>query len=72
MIMKSQRTREGKRFIKSNYEKMEALDLMEMAKYIENIEVKRDFVSYVRSFILKKYPAVNPIYLDEAQSKLIS
>ena len=70
--MKSQRTREGKRFIKNNYEKMEALDLMEMAKYIENIEVKKDFVSYVRSFILKKYPAVNPIYLDEAQSKLIA
>jgi hypothetical protein len=36
------------------------------------VEIKREFLGYARLFILKKYPAVNPIYLDEAESKLIS
>jgi hypothetical protein len=37
LIMKSQRLKEGKRFIKNNYDKMEALDLLEAAKYIDNL-----------------------------------
>jgi len=41
MIMKTQRVREGKRYIKSNYEKMEALDILEVAKYITDLEVKK-------------------------------
>jgi hypothetical protein len=72
MIMKTQRVREGKRFIKANFDKMDALDIMEAAKYITGVEIKREFLGYARLFILKKYPAVNPIYLDEAESKLIS
>jgi hypothetical protein len=38
--MKSQRLKEGKRFIRNNYGKMEALDLLEAAKYINNFEQK--------------------------------
>lgn len=70
--MKTQRVREGKRFIKNNYDRMEALDIMEAAKYINNAELKREFIGYSRSFILKKFPTVNPIYLDEAETKLFS
>jgi hypothetical protein len=34
--MKSQRAKEGKRFIKGNYDKIEAIDMLEAAKYIQN------------------------------------
>jgi hypothetical protein len=39
--MKLQRTREGKRFVKANYDKMEVLDMLEMSKYVTAIDKKR-------------------------------
>jgi hypothetical protein len=33
--------KEGKRFIKNNFDKMEALDLLEVAQYISNLELKK-------------------------------
>jgi hypothetical protein len=41
MIMKTQHIREGMRFIKNNYDKLQALDLLEIAKYINTVNTKR-------------------------------
>ena len=64
--MKLQRAKEGKRFIKANYDKMEVLDMLEMAKYVISIDRKRQFVKFLRFFIAQKYPTMNTLYLDEA------
>lgn len=68
--MKSQRVREGKRFIRTSHERMQPLDLLEAAKYINERDLKREYIGYARSLILTKYPSISPIYLDEAESKL--
>lgn len=49
---------------------MQPLDLIEAAKYIAERDIKREYIGYARSLILTKYPAISPIYLDEAESKL--
>ena len=49
---------------------MQPLDLLEAAKYINERDLKREYIGYARSLILTKYPSISPIYLEEAESKL--
>lgn len=49
---------------------MQPLDLLEAAKYINERDLKREYIGYARSLILNKYPSISPVYLDEAESKL--
>ena len=35
-----------------------------------HLEKKREYVKFVRFFITQKFPAINSIYLDEAEKKL--
>ena len=70
MIMRSERVREGKRFIRNYHEKMEVLDMLQVAKYIKNYSKKREFVDWLRAFVAQKYPTMSPAYLDEAEALL--
>ncbi|CAM6005794.1 unnamed protein product [Sphagnum balticum] len=70
LLMKNQRVKEAKRYIKMNHEKMEVLDLLEFAHYIKSVDIRREFVKFARFFIQQKYPAMNPLYIDEAEKKL--
>lgn len=38
--------------------------MLEVAKYLKNGEKKREFVKFVRFFIIQRYPTMNTIYLD--------
>jgi hypothetical protein len=69
-MLKKDRLREAKRYLKSNYDKCEVLDMLEVAKYITSVEKRKEFVRFVRLFITQKFPAINTIYLDEAEKKL--
>lgn len=44
--------------------------MLEVAKYITDVEKRREFVQFVRFFITQKFPSINTIYLDEAENKL--
>ena len=62
--------RDAKKFVKQHYEKIEVLYLIEVAKYIQNPVVLEDYVKFIKSFILLKYPTINIVYLNEAEEKL--
>lgn len=70
ILMKLNRVRDAKRFIRVNYEKVDVLYLIEVAKYIKNPVILADYLKYIKSFILLKYPTININYLNEAESKL--
>lgn len=70
VIMRSERAREGKRFIRLHHEKMEVLDMLEMAKYLRNYHSRREFVDWLRAFAAQKYPTMSTAYLDEAEAVL--
>lgn len=72
MLLKSQRLKEGKRFLKACSEKFQVLDMLESAKWIANADQRREFVRFVRVFVTQKFPAINSLYLDEAQKKLFA
>lgn len=68
--MKMDRVRDAKRYIRGNYDKMDSLYLIEVAKYIKNTVILADYLKFIKSFILQKYPTINISYLNEAESKL--
>lgn len=70
ILMKLERVRDAKKYIKQNYDKIEVLYLIEVAKYIKNPVILADYLKYIKSFILLKYPTINVVYLDEAEAKL--
>lgn len=70
ILMKLDRVRDAKKFIRVNYDKIDVLYLIEVAKYIKNHVILTDYLKYIKSFILLKYPTINITYLNEAESKL--
>lgn len=70
ILMKLDRVRDAKKFIRVNYDKIDVLYLIEVAKYIKNPVILTDYLKYIKSFILLKYPTINITYLNEAESKL--
>jgi hypothetical protein len=70
LLFKTDRLREGKKYLRNNSDKIEVLDMLEVAKYISNMDKRREFVRFVRHFITLKFPSINTMYLDEAEKKL--
>lgn len=64
ILMKFERVRDAKRFIKQNYDKIDVLYLIEVAKYIKNPVILEEYLRYIKSFILLKFPTLNIAYLD--------
>lgn len=71
LLMKLDRVRDAKKYIKQNYDKIDVLYLIEVAKYIKNPIIFAEYLKYAKSFILLKYPTINIAYLNEAESKLL-
>lgn len=63
-LIMSQKIREAKRYVKGNYEFLETLSIINEAKNIEDVNVKRDYVRFAKAFICKKYPNTNEKYLE--------
>ncbi len=64
ILMKLERVRDAKKYIKQNYDKIEVLYLIEVAKYIKNPVIFKEYLKYIKSFILLKYPTTNIAYLN--------
>jgi hypothetical protein len=64
ILMKLERIRDAKKYIKQNYDKVDVLYLIEVSKYIKNPNVFSEYLKFIKSFILLKYPTINIAYLN--------
>lgn len=63
-LMRSQRVREAKRYIKNNYERIDTLFIINIAKEIRSPQSQKDYVIFAKNFIQKKYPNTIDKYIE--------
>lgn len=69
-LLLCQKVREAKRFIKTNYQFVETLSIIRLAKLIENVKIKKDYVHFAKALITKKYPNTMDKYVEEVENEV--
>ena len=70
LLLKTRRLREAKRYLRGNSDRFEVLDMIEAGKYISKVGERKEYVNFIKMFIIHKFPSINTLYLEEAEKKL--
>lgn len=63
-LMKTQRVREAKRYLKANHERIAVPETMKAATLIKDEFMRKEYIKFVKFFIPQKFPTMSLTYLE--------